>query len=56
MICTVPLQYLWNLCTVSYGLQGKLDNFEDFIILIILTIKGEACPSVYADWVNGGWF
>ena len=19
-------------------------------------IKGEAFPSIYADWVNGGWF
>ena len=19
-------------------------------------LKGEASPSIYADWVNGGWF
>ena len=26
------------------------------IIILHLNLKGEASPSIYADWVNGGWF
>ena len=26
------------------------------LLLLLLLFKGEASPSNYADWVNGGWF
>ena len=31
---------------------------QDVVVLQVLHIifKGEASPSIYADWVNGGWF
>ena len=33
-----------NLQFISEKIQG------------VQNLKGEASPSIYADWVNGGWF
>ena len=26
------------------------------VLAYIVVVKGEASPSIFADWVNGGWF
>ena len=41
---------------------GKFSLYQDFGIVTVVVLlcefvfKGEASPSIYADWVNGKWF
>ena len=44
---------------VEEGFLPDMEYESKYIIClscITTSFKGEASPSIYADWVNGGWF
>ena len=56
--CPMALQHLAvvDLVKVSLPNQNLATFSKNISFSIMILIKGEASTSIYADWVNGGWF